>query len=118
MAEAYSVFASYLRFKEVLSDPLGHLYRANLLGDAIEPPAGLTGLGHQVLVGNLDDVLAAAVPIFAPILHVHAVRSGLIEVNWPTDPVAQLGPRVACSHELIEHLCITNRFTFKPFELQ
>ena len=28
MAEAYSVFASYLRFKEVLSDPLGHLYRA------------------------------------------------------------------------------------------
>ena len=28
MAGAYSVFASYLRFKEVLSDPLGHLYRA------------------------------------------------------------------------------------------
>ena len=28
MAEAYSVFASYLRFKEVLADPLGHLYRA------------------------------------------------------------------------------------------
>jgi serine/threonine-protein kinase len=28
MAEPYSVFASYLRFKEVLSDPLGHLYRA------------------------------------------------------------------------------------------
>jgi TonB family protein len=28
MAEAYSVFSSYLRFKEVLSDPLGHLYRA------------------------------------------------------------------------------------------
>ena len=28
MAEAYSVFASFLRFKEVLSDPLGHLYRA------------------------------------------------------------------------------------------
>ena len=28
MAEAYTVFASYLRFKEVLSDPLGHLYRA------------------------------------------------------------------------------------------
>jgi serine/threonine-protein kinase len=28
MANAYSVFASYLRFKEVLSDPLGHLYRA------------------------------------------------------------------------------------------
>ena len=28
MAEAYSVFASYLQFKEVLSDPLGHLYRA------------------------------------------------------------------------------------------
>jgi TonB family protein len=28
MAETYSVFGSYLRFKEVLSDPLGHLYRA------------------------------------------------------------------------------------------
>jgi TonB family protein len=28
MAEAYRVFASYLQFKEVLSDPLGHLYRA------------------------------------------------------------------------------------------
>jgi TonB family protein len=28
MAEPYSAFASYLRFKEVLSDPLGHLYRA------------------------------------------------------------------------------------------
>jgi TonB family protein len=28
MAESYSVFGSYLRFKEVLSDPLGHLYRA------------------------------------------------------------------------------------------
>jgi TonB family protein len=28
MAEAYRVFASYLRFKEVLSDPLGHLSRA------------------------------------------------------------------------------------------
>jgi TonB family protein len=28
MAEAYGVFASYLKFKEVLSDPLGHLYRA------------------------------------------------------------------------------------------
>jgi TonB family protein len=28
MAETYSAFASYLRFKEVLSDPLGHLYRA------------------------------------------------------------------------------------------
>lgn len=28
MAEAYSVFGSYLRFKEVLSDPLGHLHRA------------------------------------------------------------------------------------------
>ncbi len=28
MAEAYRTFASYLRFKEVLSDPLGHLFRA------------------------------------------------------------------------------------------
>ena len=28
MAESYGVFASYLLFKEVLSDPLGHLYRA------------------------------------------------------------------------------------------
>jgi len=28
MAEAYRIFASYLRFKEVLADPLGHLYRA------------------------------------------------------------------------------------------
>jgi TonB family protein len=28
MAEAYPTFASYLRFKEVLSDPLGHLDRA------------------------------------------------------------------------------------------
>ena len=28
MAEAYRIFASYLRFKEVLSDPLGHLCRA------------------------------------------------------------------------------------------
>ena len=28
MAEAYRTFASYLRFKEVLADPLGHLDRA------------------------------------------------------------------------------------------
>ena len=34
MAEAYSVFASYLRFKEVLSDPLGHLYRAGEFDDS------------------------------------------------------------------------------------
>jgi hypothetical protein len=28
MARAFKVFASYLQFKEVLDDPLGHLYRA------------------------------------------------------------------------------------------
>ena len=34
MAEAYRVFASYLQFKEVLSDPLGHLYRAGEFDDS------------------------------------------------------------------------------------
>jgi len=28
VARAFKVFASYLQFKEVLADPLGHLYRA------------------------------------------------------------------------------------------
>ncbi len=28
MAEAYRPFGSYLLFKQILSDPLGHLYRA------------------------------------------------------------------------------------------
>ena len=28
MSEDYRPFASYLRFKEILADPMGHLYRA------------------------------------------------------------------------------------------
>ena len=69
MAEAYSVFASYLRFKEVLSDPLGHLYRAGEI-DA-------SGVQRAVWLRVFDQPIIEAADIIAGFDRANAIADAV-----------------------------------------
>ena len=73
MAEAYSVFASYLRFKEVLSDPLGHLYRAGEI-DA-------SGVQRAVWLRVFDQPIIEAADIIAGFDRANAIADAVQSTN-------------------------------------
>jgi TonB family protein len=73
MAEAYSVFASYLRFKEVLSDPLGHLYRAGEF-DA-------SGIQQVVWLRVFDRPLIEEADVIAGFDRAHAIADAVQSTN-------------------------------------
>jgi len=73
MAEAYSVFASYLRFKEVLSDPLGHLYRAGEF-DA-------SGVQRAVWLRVFDRPLIEAADVIAAFDRANAIANAVQSTN-------------------------------------
>ena len=73
MAEAYSVFASYLRFKEVLSDPLGHLYRAGEI-DA-------SGVQRAVWLRVFDKPIIEAADIIAGFDRANAIADAVQSTN-------------------------------------
>ena len=73
MAEAYNVFASYLRFKEVLSDPLGHLYRAGKF-DA-------SGVQRAVWLRVFDRPMIAAADVIAGFGRARAVSDAVQSTN-------------------------------------
>jgi len=91
MARAFKVFASYLQFKEVLDDPLGHLYRAGKFdAGGVKRTVWLRVFDRsQVLAG---DVIAAfdRVNSIASILQSANVAAG---VDCVTDDGT---PAVAC----------------------
>ena len=73
MAEAYSVFASYLRFKEVLSDPLGHLYRAGEF-DA-------SGIRRAAWLRVFDRPIIEAADVIASFDRAHAIAAAVQSPN-------------------------------------
>ena len=73
MAEAYSVFASYLRFKEVVSDPLGHLYRAGEI-DA-------SGVQRAVWLRVFDQPIIEAADIIAGFDRANAIADAVQSTN-------------------------------------
>jgi len=73
MAEAYSVFASYLRFKEVLSDPLGHLYRAGEF-DA-------SGVQRTVWLRVFDRPIIVAADVIAGFDRANAIADAVQSTN-------------------------------------
>ena len=73
MAEAYSVFASYLRFKEVLSDPLGHLYRAGEF-DA-------SGVQRAVWLRVFDQPIIQAADVIAGFDRANAIAEAVHSTN-------------------------------------
>jgi TonB family protein len=73
MAEAYSVFASFLRFKEVLSDPLGHLYRAGEF-DA-------SGVQRTVWLRVFDRPIIAAADVIAGFDRARAIADAVQSIN-------------------------------------
>jgi len=73
MAEAYSVFASYLRFKEVLADPLGHLYRAGEF-DA-------SGVQRAVWLRVFDRPIIEAADIIAGFDRANAIADAVQSIN-------------------------------------
>ena len=73
MAEAYSVFASYLRFKEVVSDPLGHLYRAGEI-DA-------SGVQRAVWLRVFDQPIIEAADIIAGFDRANAIAHAVQSTN-------------------------------------
>ncbi|MCW8984124.1 MAG: protein kinase, partial [Thermoanaerobaculales bacterium] len=73
MAEAYRVFASYLQFKQVLSDPLGHLYRAGEF-DA-------SGVQRAVWLRVFDRPLIEAAEVIAGFDRAHAIVNAVQSTN-------------------------------------
>ena len=73
MAEAHRVFASYLQFKEVLSDPLGHLYRAGEF-DA-------SGVQRAVWLRVFDRPLIEAAEVIAGFDRAHAIANAVQSTN-------------------------------------
>jgi TonB family protein len=73
MAEAFRVFASYLRFKEMLSDPLGHLYRAGEF-DA-------SGVQRAVWLRVFDRPLIEAADVIAGFDRAQAIADAVQSIN-------------------------------------
>ena len=73
MAKAFKVFASYLQFKEVLADPLGHLYRAG------EFDAG--GVRRSVWLRVFDRSEVPAGDVLAAFERVESIASVLQSAN-------------------------------------
>jgi TonB family protein len=73
MAEAYRVFASFMQFKEVLSDPLGHLYRAGEF-DA-------SGFQRAVWLRVFDRPLIAAADVIAGFDRAQAIADVVQSIN-------------------------------------
>jgi TonB family protein len=91
MARAFKVFASYLQFKEVLDDPLGHLYRAG------EFDAG--GVKRTVWLRVFDRSQVPAGDVIAAFDRVNSIASILQSANVAAgvDCVTDDGtPAVAC----------------------
>ncbi len=91
MARAFKVFASYLQFKEVLDDPLGHLYRAGKFD------AG--GVKRTVWLRVFDRSQVPAGDVIAAFDRVNSIASILQSANVAAgvDCVTDDGtPAVAC----------------------
>ena len=73
MARAFDVFASYLQFKEILDDPLGHLYRAG------EFDAG--GVKRTVWLRVFDRSQVPAGDVIAAFDRVNSIASVLQSAN-------------------------------------
>ncbi len=93
MARAFKVFASFLQFKEVLADPLGHLYRAG------EFDAG--GVRRSVWLRVFDRSQVPAGDVIAAFDRVKSIASVLQSANVAAgvDCVADDGtPAMACEY--------------------
>jgi TonB family protein len=93
MARAFKVFASYLQFKEVLDDPLGHLYRAG------EFDAG--GVKRSVWLRVFDRNQVPAADVIAAFDRARSIASVLQSANVAAgvDCVVDDGtPAMACEY--------------------